>query len=73
MNHSCKCVNINEQKINLQFWDTPGHECFGGITRVHYKVRNSLFSEIGNMLLSLELPNIYHMALPAFFPLEKKI
>ena len=47
--HSCKCVNINGQKINLQLWDIPGHERFGGITRVHYKVRNRLFSEIGNM------------------------
>ena len=36
--HSCKCVNINGLKINLQLWDIPGHERFGGMTRVHYKV-----------------------------------
>jgi len=35
--HSCKSVNVNGLKINLQLWDIPGHERFGGMTRVHYK------------------------------------
>lgn len=38
--HSLKCVNINGLKVNLQLWDIPGHERFGGITRIHYKVSN---------------------------------
>ena len=41
--HSCKCVNINGLKINLQLWDIPGHERFGGMTRVHYKVITRFF------------------------------
>ena len=51
MTDSCKCVNINGQKINLQLWDIPGHERFGGIARVHFKVGNGLISEIGDMWL----------------------
>ena len=36
--HSVKTVNVNGTKVNLQLWDIPGHERFGGMTRVHYKV-----------------------------------
>lgn len=40
--HTLKCVNINGYKVNLQLWDIPGHERFGGMTRVYYKVINKL-------------------------------
>ena len=36
--HSLKCVTVNGLKVNLQLWDIPGHERFGGMTRVYYKV-----------------------------------
>ena len=26
-----------EKKINIQMWDIPGHERFGGMTNVYYK------------------------------------
>ena len=26
-----------EKKINIQLWDIPGHERFGGMTNVYYK------------------------------------
>ena len=38
VSHSVKSVNINGVKVNLQLWDIPGHERFGGMTRVYYKV-----------------------------------
>ena len=38
VSHSVKSVNINGLKVNLQLWDIPGHERFGGMTRVYYKV-----------------------------------
>ena len=41
--YSCKSVNVNGLKINLQLWDIPGHERFGGMTRVHYKVILCIF------------------------------
>jgi hypothetical protein len=41
--YSCKSVNVNGLKINLQLWDIPGHERFGGMTRVHYKVQQHSF------------------------------
>lgn len=38
VSHSLKCVNVNGLKVNLQLWDIPGHERFGGMTRIYYKV-----------------------------------
>ena len=44
--YSCKSVNVNGLKINLQLWDIPGHERFGGMTRVHYKVVLCIFWQL---------------------------
>ena len=38
VSHSVKTVSVNGYKVNLQLWDIPGHERFGGMTRVYYKV-----------------------------------
>ena len=32
-----KQVSVGDQKLNLQLWDVPGHERFGGMTNVYYK------------------------------------
>jgi small GTP-binding protein len=48
VSHSFKCVNVNGDKVNLQLWDIPGHERFGGMTRIHYKVSKHIIrTDIG--------------------------
>ena len=42
VSHSVKCINVNGMKVNLQLWDIPGHERFGGMTRVFYKVKRCI-------------------------------
>ena len=42
VSHSVKSLNLNGNTVNLQLWDIPGHERFGGMTRIHYKVCHSL-------------------------------
>ena len=32
-----KQVSLGETKLNLQLWDVPGNERFGGMTSVYYK------------------------------------
>ena len=39
VSHSVKSLNVNGNTVNLQLWDIPGHERFGGMTRIHYKVK----------------------------------
>ena len=41
VSHSVKSLNVNGNTVNLQLWDIPGHERFGGMTRIHYKVCHS--------------------------------
>lgn len=38
VSHSTKCLQLPEnQRAHLQLWDIPGHERFGGMTRIYYK------------------------------------
>ncbi|XP_040571722.1 ras-related protein Rab-32A [Lepeophtheirus salmonis] len=32
-----KSVQVKDKRINMQLWDVPGHERFGGMTKVYYK------------------------------------
>ena len=32
-----KQVEVRGRLVNIQLWDIPGHERFGGMTRVYYK------------------------------------
>ena len=32
-----KQVSVGKKSVNIQLWDVPGHERFGGMTSVYYK------------------------------------
>ena len=33
----CCQVVVGDKNLNIQLWDVPGHERFGGMTNVYYK------------------------------------
>lgn len=38
VSHASKSLNLGENdRAHLQLWDIPGHERFGGMTRIYYK------------------------------------
>ena len=35
--YQLKQVELDGRRINIQLWDIPGHERYGGMTRAYYK------------------------------------
>jgi len=56
-----KQVLQGEKKINIQLWDIPGHERFGGMTNVYYK-----YSHGALVVLIFQEGRLFSVALPGY-------
>jgi GTPase SAR1 family protein len=71
--HMCIQVQRDESSITLQLWDIAGHERFGHMTHVYYKVitiHHNSASYIHSVLCSMQSPPLSFLILFAKQPLN---
>ena len=66
--YKLKQVELDGRLVNIQLWDVPGHERFGGMTRVYYK-----YAHAALIVFDLARPETFDSALSWLSDVTEKL
>ncbi len=66
--YQLKTIEVDGKTVHVQLWDVPGHERFGGLTRIYYK-----YAHAAIIVFDLSRPETFESALSWLSDVTEKL